>query len=268
MKETRPTADERDFFDSKGYLQLDSLLPSTLVEKLLDRLDAALERRAALERSGVSSNRPGKRLAIEGEDRRIFHILDDDPEFLELVDYPPIMPYVHELLHQDAHFHASDAIWEQGAAERGPGWHIDGADRGYRSLRPQIPLLQLKIGYFLSDMTRSDQGNLMIVPGSHRDDSEPDPELLSGFDTLPGGIQVCGPPGTAVLFHNALWHSQGPKRRPGGRRIMLYYAYEVPWVMGNPEHWSYPPGFYNALSPERRKLFHGFLFDPREYRFS
>ena len=132
MKETRPTADERDFFDSKGYLQLDSLLPSTLVEKLLDRLDAALERRAALERSGVSSNRPGKRLAIEGEDRRIFHILDDDPEFLELVDYPPIMPYVHELLHQDAHFHASDAIWEQGAAERGPGWP-------HRRRRPRLP---------------------------------------------------------------------------------------------------------------------------------
>ena len=41
MTETRPTAGERVFFDSKGYLQLDSLLPSTLVERLLDRLDAA-----------------------------------------------------------------------------------------------------------------------------------------------------------------------------------------------------------------------------------
>ena len=234
----------------------------------MDRLAAVMERRAVLEREGAPPNSPGKRIAIEGADRRIFHILDDDPEFLELVDYGAIMPYVRTLLHEEAHFHASDAIWEQGVCEREPGWHIDGADRGYRSLRPRIPLFQLKIGYILTDMTQPDQGNLVIVPGSHRDDDEPGSEQLSGFDTLPGAVQVCGPPGTAVLFHNALWHSHGPKRRPGGRRIMLYYAYEVPWIMGNPEHWSYQPGFYNALSPERRKLFHGFVFDPPEYRFA
>ena len=268
MTETRPTAGERDFFDSKGYLQIDSFLPAALVERLADRLAAVMERRAVLEREGAPPNSPGKRIAIEGADRRIFHILDDDPEFLELVDYGAIMPYVRTLLHEEAHFHASDAIWEQGVCEREPGWHIDGADRGYRSLRPRIPLLQLKIGYILTDMTQPDQGNLVIVPGSHRDDDEPGSEQLSGFDTLPGAVQVCGPPGTAVLFHNALWHSHGPKRRPGGRRIMLYYAYEVPWIMGNPEHWSYQPGFYNALSPERRKLFHGFVFDPPEYRFA
>ena len=28
-----------------------------------------------------------------------------------------------------------------------------------------------------------------------------------------------------------------------------------------------PPDFYNRLSPERHKLFHGFLFDPPEQRW-
>jgi hypothetical protein len=37
-------------------------------------------------------------------------------------------------------------------------------------------------------------------------------------------------------------------------------------MIGNAEHWKYPTSFYNGLSPERRKLFHGFVFDPPEMR--
>ena len=48
---------------------------------------------------------------------------------------------------------------------------------------------------------------------------------------------------------------------------MLYYAYEHPWMIASAEHWSYPVQFYNALSAERRKLFHGFVFDPPEIRW-
>ena len=269
----RPTPDEQSFFAANGYLQLDSFLPAALVEKLIERLRVALERRVAEHESDANDEpsqgtNPGKRATVAGRDRRIFHILDDDPEFLDLVDYADIMPYVHAFIGEKPHFHASDAIWEEEIAAREPGWHIDGADGGYRNLRPGIPMLQLKVGYYLSDMTAPDQGNLVIVPGSHRDDQEPSSDQLAGFDSLPGAVQVCGPAGTAVMFHNAMWHTRGPMVRPGGRRIMLYYAYERAWMVGNSEHWSYSPDFYGGLSPERRKLFHGFVFDPPEYRFS
>ena len=44
---------------------------------------------------------------------------------------------------------------------------------------------------------------------------------------------------------------------------MLYYAYEHPWMIASQEHWGYPKNFYNKeLSPEQRKFFHGFVFDP------
>ncbi len=35
-----------------------------------------------------------------------------------------------------------------------PGWHIDALDNGFRNLQPRGPMLQLKIGDFLSDMTQ------------------------------------------------------------------------------------------------------------------
>ena len=175
---------------------------------------------------------------------------------------------MHTLLNEQPHFHASDAMWEEGAGSGGPGWHIDGYDGGYRVLRPGVPHLQLKVGYFLSDMTDSDQGNLMIVPRSHKNDTDPTPEQLADFDTLPGATQVCCPAGTCIMFHNALWHTRGPATRADGQRLLLYYAYEHPWMVANPEHWKYPDEFYAGLSPERRKFFHGFVFTPKEDRWS
>ena len=142
------------------------------------------------------------------------------------------------------------------------GWHIDGPDNGFRNLRPRVPMLELKIGYFLSDMTQPDQGNLMVVPGSHKTDFDPTAEALSGFDTFPGATQVCCPAGSCVIFHNALWHTRGPSTRADGCRIMLYYAYEHPWMIASPEHTAYPREFYAGLSGARRKLFHDFLFRP------
>ena len=147
------------------------------------------------------------------------------------------------------------------------GWHLDGHDNGYRNLGRPIPLLQLKIGYYLSDMTDPGQGNLCVVPGSHKAYCEPDPEDLKRMDLFSGAIEICAPPGTAILFHNALWHSSGPWTQDKGARLMLYYAYEHPWMMASQEHWGYHKVFYNSLPSERRKLFHGFLFDPVEHRW-
>ena len=43
---------------------------------------------------------------------------------------------------------------------------------------------------------------------------------------------------------------------------------EKPWMVGSHQHWGYSKEFYNnRLSPEQRKLFHGFLFDPQEERW-
>jgi len=198
---------------------------------------------------------------------RIFYILGDHPLFLEMLDWPPLMPYVRALLNERPHHHASDAIVERGLEDRRMGWHLDGHDNGYRNLGWPIPLLQLKVVYYLSDMSEPGQGNLCLVPGSHRSRLSPDSADLQRPDLFPGALQVCATPGSAILFHNALWHSSGPWTRPGGGRVMLYYAYEHPWMVASQEHWGYSPAFYAALSPEQRQYFHGFVFDPPELRW-
>ena len=249
----RPTASERFFFDTSGYLLLEGVLDADHVGRLRGALQEAVERRRELARAGKEVFRVNRHLE---NGTRIFYLLAEDGLFLDMMDLPAVMPYVTGLLNEKPHFHASDAFWEHGASGHSAGWHIDGADNGYRGLGPYIPLLQLKIAYFLSDMSTPDQGNLTVVPGSHRARVAPDERDLQGFESLPGSVQLCCPPGSCVMFHNALWHTRGPSRRADGERIILYYGYEHPWMAASPEPTSYPPGFYAALSPARRRFFH------------
>jgi len=59
-----------------------------------------------------------------------------------------------------------------------------------------------------------------------------------------------------MIFYNVLGHTRGPARRANGERIILYYAYDHPWMAASPELTSYPPIFSASLSPEHRRFFY------------
>jgi ectoine hydroxylase len=263
---SRPSQSERFFFDNNGYLVVEDFLAREHVAALLGALERAIRRRQS---PGYTREHPTAfPERLEGPNYRIFHLLDEDPLFLDLMDYPPILEYVRGLFNPMPHLHATDAIYEvERAKHHGVAWHIDGIQDGFRQLRPPIPFLQLKVGYYLSDMREPGQGNLTVVPGSHKSVVEPDRAELTNPHLFPGAIQLCGPPGAMFLFHNALWHTGGPWTGAGGKRIVLYYGYEHPWMLACAETWRYGPAFLNRLAPERRRFFHGFLFEPREYRW-
>jgi ectoine hydroxylase len=262
-----PTPGQRFQFDTHGYLILEGFLKPDHVSRLLEALDRAVERR----RRQVDEDPSLGRITLRSgrQSARLFYILDDDPMFLDLLDWAPLMPFVRALLNPDPHHCASDAILEHGAdlMDRKGGWHIDGNDNGFRGLGRPIPLLQLKVGYYLTDMTRPGNANLTLVPGSHRSAAEPSRDAQMGGEPVPGALQVCAPAGTAILFHNAIWHTAAPFSSPEGRRTMLYYAYEHPWMMACEETWHYGKDFYNRrLTRAQRRFFHGLFFDPPERR--
>lgn len=259
---------ERFFFETNGYLVLEHFLDRDHVTRLQGALDEVVARRRQWQSAGIAHT--GMTRLMGEQSTRIFYILDDHPLFLQLLDWEPMLRYVRALLNPKPHHHASDAIVEVAGEleQRGPGWHLDGHDNGFRNLGRPIPLLQLKLGYYLTDMHEPGQGNLTVVPGSHKATSEPPADALRNRDLFPGALEVCAPAGSAILFHNALWHTAGIFRKPGSRRVILYYAYEHPWMVASQEHWSYPKEFYNQrLSSEQRQLFHGFVFDPPEQRW-
>jgi ectoine hydroxylase len=261
-----PTESERYFFDTHGYLVIEDFLSPDHVEALRAAVERTVERRRST--AYTREHDPAFPERLEGSNARIFHLLDEDPLFLDLLNYEPMMAYVRALFNEMPHLHSTDAFWEVESADyHGLGWHIDGIQDGFRHLGWPIPLLQFKVGYYLSDMRESGQGNLTLLPGSHRARIDPAARDLRDPHLFPGAVQVCGGPGTAFFFHNAVWHTAGPWTRPSGQRSMLYYGYEHPWMLACAEQWRYGADFLQSLRPEHRAFFHGFVFDPPEYRW-
>jgi hypothetical protein len=271
---TVPTDCERFHFETQGYLVIENFLARDHVARLLVALDGAIARRRAQQPAGHKAVWPPRVSAdltqIQGaKSTRILNILEDDLLFQELLDWPALRPYLRAFCNPAPHYHASDAIVEEPCdfANRSDGWHRDGSDNGYRNLPGPIPLLQLKVGYYLSDMTQPFRGNLTVVPGSHLSRAELPMEDRRRRDFFPGAVQVCAPAGSAILFHNAIWHTAAPYDPGQPGRRMLYYGYEHPWMMASTAHWNYSKSFYNErLTEAQRPFFHGFVFDPPEQR--
>ncbi len=268
-----PTAAERFFFETQGYLVLENFFTAEHVARMRAALAATIQRRRASVPAGWKAvwppRGPNDYTQIHGaKSTRILNLLEEDPLLFEPLTWPALQPYVQAFIHPQPHYLASDAIVEdpKDFADRRDGWHIDGSDEGYRRLRGPIPLLQLKLGIYLTDMTKPWRGNLTVVPGSQLSRAEPTVEERKRREFFPGALQVCAPAGSAILFHNAIWHTAAPYGPGEPGREMLYYAWEQPWMLAHTAHWSYSKAFYAGLKPADRLLFHGFVFDPPEMR--
>ncbi len=257
--ERRPTQAGIDLFWEQGYLVLPGFLSAEHVARLNTAFESLVDRRRDFHAKGIDplGNERGwangDQFPPVGEQgpSRVFCLLhelapDGSPVFLDLLDHPPSLAWVHALLNTEPHVHSTDGYLDivQGSPTEawngyGAGWHIDGILSGFRELGgptakntnvvAPIPLMQLKLAYYLSDLSKPDQGNLTVIPKSHAAPSEPPPESLTADASNDGrAVQVCGPPGTCVLFHNATFHTAGPMRKVDGQRSLLYYGYEHP----------------------------------------
>ena len=251
-------------FWEQGYLVLPEFLAAEHVARLSAAFESLVERRKDCHARGVDplGNEQGwannDQFPPKGEQgpSRVFCLLhelapDGEPIFLDLLDHPPSLAWVHALLNVEPHLHSTDGYLDVVHGDPteawdgyGAGWHIDGILSGFRELggpstkntkvASPIPLMQLKLAYYLSDLSTPDQGNLTVIPKSHIAQSEPSPDILTADASNEGrALQLCGPPGTCVLFHNATFHSAGPMRKVDGHRSLLYYGYEHPCESNN-----------------------------------
>ena len=96
--------------------------------------------------------------------------------FAEMIDHPRHVGYAYDIYGELLKLHISQAFMrpKHGAHNI---WHPDGA-RGvpYGVFSPVLPM-QLKIGYWLTDLPRAKMGNFVYMPGSHRT------HYLRGYDT-------------------------------------------------------------------------------------
>jgi ectoine hydroxylase len=200
---------ERFQFETAGYL----VIPGALSPE-----EAAACREAAERLHGPHP---------PGQWRQLGATYEQEPAMEHLMDHPSVLPKVRALL-GDHFILQSSWCTMVPAGFSGGGFHQDGSGvYEFRRLATPTPLVQLRIGYFLTEQSRPNMGNLAIIPGSH---NAPMPlPRQEAVDALPIVEVICGEPGTALMFHQGVYHRGTPNEMAYDRH-MIHMVYAPPWL--------------------------------------
>lgn len=216
-----PDARQRAAFEHDGFLMVSNALPPAMVARVIEAVDRLYEN--GVRREGLSARNHWQ----------MRNCIGADPVFLELLDYPTILPLVIGLLNWDIHLITSHAIVRPPNPShardehfKGEGWHRDGGQSPSEMQEPH-PRLFLKVAYLLSDQSEPGRGNTQVVPGSNRLIGRP--AQADGAPHPYGAIEILGKPGDAFLFEQRTWHAVGPNLSDITRKT-LFMGYGYRWV--------------------------------------
>lgn len=237
------TTAESEAFDRDGYFVVENALSPDQV----DRANAAMNR---CEREARDAKGEAEAARLNQHD-----LIERDPVFLEMVDWPRTFPKVFGLMGWNIQlFHTQMVITPPHTAEKiekRVGWHQDNnrMNRDFETDIPTHPRVSMKIAYFLSDTREVGRANFYIVPGSHRTGGvtyENDDDLFPN-----GALATQVKPGDALYFDRRLWHAASPNVTDVERRV-LFYGYSYRWLRtkSNMDH----DHLYDQVDPIRRQL--------------
>ncbi|MBC8164107.1 MAG: phytanoyl-CoA dioxygenase family protein [Roseiflexaceae bacterium] len=228
------TERERFLFATTGYLVIPNALSPDEVAACLDA-----SQRAHAEH-GTSAW------------RQIGHLHEAEPAIEELIDHPSVLPKVRALL---GDYFIVQSTWctLQPRHTAASGYHQDGSSAyEFRRLAIPTPLVQLRVGYYLTDQSQPDMGNMVMIPGTHNVSVELPRDVRPGEADVPIHEVICGAPGTALLFHQGVYHRPGANSRDFDRYTM-HIVYSPPWLMPSDRSHN-DPAFLARTTPLRRSL--------------
>lgn len=217
---THLTADQKAFFEENGYLIVPGALSPREIEHFTTLVDALDRKHRQLQELG-----PGAFLEVR-------NAISKEHALLDLLDWPAAFPLVAELMGPSIQLNTSHAMVRPpqpggtAASFKAIDWHRDGCEEVF-AVHGTFPWIYTKIGYFLTDLSRPDMGNLRVVPGSHKKAEKPPTQ--PGNSDPDGAIQVLTRPGDAVIFGQRTWHAVGPNFSDTVRKN-IYMGYCFRWV--------------------------------------
>lgn len=200
------TEEERANFERDGFIVVKDALPASMVEGLVEVVD----------RLGACEDFLGK-----------------DDLLLELIDWHRTFPKVWGILGWNIHSYYTQMLVtppedeEHQRTKHRRGWHQD-SDRINADIEPgPQPRISIKVGYFLTDLTRGGYGNFSVLPGSQlkREIELP----ADGVSDPEEAIEIKGAAGTAVIFDRRLFHARGWNLSEVTRKV-LFVGYSHRWI--------------------------------------
>lgn len=224
--------EEWETFARDGILFFADALDDEAIEALADAIDR------------VCADSPKYQ---EGQTFGCENIVERDPAFTALIDHPRHVGYAYDLFGELLKLHQSQFFIRPPGGERYNIWHPDGARAvPYGTFSPALPL-QIKIGFWLTDLLEAKMGNLVVLPGSHRE------QYVDQYDThesIPGEQVVCVKRGTMTLMNSSIWHRVEPNDSDSVRKN-IFFAYCPAWVTPADRVLS-DPAWLETLNREQR----------------
>ena len=254
MDFTPLTPDQRTSFERDGYL----IVRNVLDRPTIDRLIAASDRLIA------SPLQESRQTIADGLYDGFRNCVALDDAYIPLLTHPKVTPLVVQLMGPNLHLFTSHLIYRQPdpvgtpTTKRLPGWHRDiqgvDVDLGHGN----VPRLDIKCAYYLTDLSSPNSGATMMAPGTHK---------LNGPLNFPegsadpvGAVEPLLNPGDCVLFENRTYHAAAANLSGRTRKaVMIGYTYM--WMRAA-DFVVQPPELIEKLDPIGQQLLDG-LRDPR-----
>ncbi|MDW3215605.1 MAG: phytanoyl-CoA dioxygenase family protein [Ilumatobacteraceae bacterium] len=202
-------ADAVERIRTDGFVVLDGVVPSVLVEQLVDTIDRTLDR---LDTPFGTNDFIGRRT------RRIYNLLSRDPAFASVPTFDQALGVAEAVLGPDLLLSSLTAI-EIHPGETAQPLHAD--DASIPVPRPHDPLALVAI-WALTDFTEENGGTL-VVPRSHDADRRP-----TRADA-PSAVPTEMPAGSILIYNGSLWHGGGANDSQH-RRMGIVCNYCAGWL--------------------------------------
>ena len=221
------TPEQRRQFDDDGFFLVEDAISKSEIETLLAVIDELYQRYRRERELG-----PHKPLQMR-------NIVTLNECFIRMMDHAAMLPLVVDVLgyniqlrtsHLDVRPPLEPEVGEQslGADDGFFPWHSDKPDYGWPSVDGVVPYMEMKIGYYLTDLTRHNSGAICVVRGSHRQSPwiTHNGQQIVDPDRI---VEVNVPAGTAMVWRTALYHCLTPNLSKHARKC-LYYGYQHRWL--------------------------------------
>ena len=243
-KEHLLTESEAARFHRDGFFVVEEALPDSIVERLRElTAEVVQEDRVRL---GIKDNR------YHG----VIDFIGQRDEFLQLVDWYRTVPKVCGLLGSEIKLYHTVGMetpkaegWSLENHHDWANWHTDTgnltrdlAQGGFN------PMISLKVGYVLSDLTAPNMANFTCMPGSQNSIEYPG---ANRQNIEKEAVQVMAPAGSAIIFDRRLWHTPS-LNLSSTTRYMIFNGYSYRWLANRDE--QRVKHFYRRATPIQRQL--------------
>ncbi len=225
------TKEQWEEFDREGLLIIEDALTQDEIDYYLSAIDELT--------ASDSNYKEGK---FYGPD----NLVTKNPVFAELIDHPRHVGYAYDIYGELLKLHVSQAFIRPHCPSPHV-WHPDGARAlPYGVFSPRLPL-QIKIGYWLTDLPHPKMGNFVCMPGSHRRQYF---EQYATHTSMPGEKILCCPKGTMTIIHCGLWHRVEANESDVVRKN-IFIAYCPSWLC-EADRLECNPDWLKTLNREQR----------------